>query len=210
MKQLTKLSQPRVLAQNGPEWTRQYVEAPADTRRHYERWRHADIKARLRDETDSKCAYCEGFVEDVAYPHVEHIIPKSHSPELAHEWQNLTSACERCNTRKGNYYEPAMQLLNPYNDDVSVHLRPQGPLMDWTRGDTRAELTVHKLGLNRIDLVASRAKRLQQVRELIERWHLSDAPLKSVLADVIKEDANSGEFSETVGALLITHGLLAE
>ncbi|WP_373425957.1 HNH endonuclease [Clavibacter sp. B3I6] len=206
MRRLRKLDPPRVLVDFGAEWTQNYINASAETRRSQEKWRHREIKIRLREETDAKCAYCEGYVEDVSYPHVEHIVPKNYAPALAHEWDNLTSACEQCNTRKGSYFVESLSLLNPYDDEINVRLAPAGAWMDWTKGDSRAELTVMKLGLNRIDLVTSRARRLDHVRALIERWHSSEAPVRAILADVIQEDALSGEFRETVMAMLASHG----
>src|SRR5690554_3471582 len=158
MRQLSKQPKPRVLVANEEVWTSDYVGAPESERTRYERWRHAEIKAGLQVETGGRCAYCESNIEDVSYPHVEHIRPKSRFPELAHHWSNLTSACAQCNTAKGDYFDEEWPVLNPYEDCVSDHIRFLGDFIDWKLGETRGELTVKKLGLNRLELVRARLK----------------------------------------------------
>jgi uncharacterized protein (TIGR02646 family) len=207
MKPLSKVERPEVLRLQGVDWTLVYVNASTgDERRKHEKWRHREIKEALRVETSSKCAYCEGLVDDVSYPHVEHIRPKSKFPELAHDWANLTTACERCNVAKGDYFEPGLELINPYADDVATHLQALGPIVDWSKGDVRAELTVRRLALNRFELVMARTRRLDSVRSLIERWHGSSEPLRTALASAIRLDATEGEFSQSVIYLLKQHG----
>jgi len=207
MRPLKKSSPPQVLETSGADWTAAYVRAgPGQERRRHERWRHPEIKEALRSETNAKCAYCEGIVEDVSFPHVEHIKPKGRFPELAHEWMNLTTACEKCNVAKGDYYDPELELINPYVDDVGGQLQYPGPLVDWRKGDSRAELTVSLLALNRAELVSSRTRRILSVRGMIERWHASSGPLREVLESAIRLDARDGEFTETVMTYLEAHG----
>lgn len=206
MKPLSKVAVPQILQAKGSDWTSAYVSAePGDGRRPHEKWRHPEIREALRVETLAKCAYCEAVVDDVSFPHVEHIRPKSKFPELAHDWSNLTTACERCNVAKGDYFEVGAELVNPYADDVPVHLRSSGPLIDWRKGDERAELTVSRLGLNRAELVAARARRMISVRNLIERWHASSGSLRAALESAIRLDALEGEFTQTVTAFLEEH-----
>lgn len=209
MRSLAKRERPTILDKQGSDWTAAYVNAsPGDERRRCERWRHPEIKDALKRETSAKCAYCEGFVEDVSFPHVEHIRPKSKFPELAHEWSNLTTACERCNVAKGDYYEAGFELLDPYADNVDSHLNAAGAIVDWVKGDTRAEITVARLSLNRSDLVAARARRMLEVRGMLERWHQSSGPLRAALQSAISLDAEEGEFTTTVSAMLRSHGFL--
>jgi uncharacterized protein (TIGR02646 family) len=203
LKALQKLPKPEILQRREDNWTAEYLEAVnGGTAKDHEHWRHAEIKETLRQELLGKCAYCEGFVEDVSYPHVEHILPKSVKPELAHRWLNLTSACGRCNVNKGEFYSEDAALLNPYVDDVDSHLAFLGYLVDWGLGSERGEVTVRTLDLNRADLASSRAKRLEAMKELLERWNESREPLRNILEDSIRLDAQEGEFSKTVVAYL--------
>lgn len=198
-----------MLVANSAAWNADYVAAPdAETRRARERWRHPEIKQTLRDETQSRCAYCEGFVDDVSYSHVEHILPKLERPELSHTWNNLTSACGRCNGAKDDYYSELVPLLNPYDDDfdVSTRLSFAGALVVWTAGDEQAELTVKTIDLNRAELLMSRARRVGSVLEMLSRWRTADEPLKSTIANGIRVDLERGEFGASIEALLRSQG----
>jgi len=192
-----------VLVVNETRWTTNYLlhRGTLEERKH-EKWGHADIRRALAEETLAKCAYCEGFVDDVSFPHVEHIVPKAVKPELAHIWDNLTSACGRCNTAKGAFYLGDDGLLDPYRDDPCDHLRFIGGLVHWDLGGARGELTARQLKLNRLELVRARAKRLEDVRVLLDRWYASDEPLKGVLEEALRLDALEGEFTQTVVAYL--------
>ncbi|WP_461004796.1 HNH endonuclease [Terrabacter terrigena] len=195
-----------MLVANEDAWTVSYLAArgtPHEKRN--ERWRHLDIKRALAQETDAKCAYCEGFVDDVVHPHVEHIIPRASKPDLAHRWHNLTTACGPCNTHKGAFYHETEGLLDPYQDDPSAHLAFHGSIVQWALGSQRGELTVKKLQLNRFGLMKQRAKRLQDVRELLERWHSAEEPLRTSLAEALRMDASEGEFSQSVTQLLMSY-----
>jgi 5-methylcytosine-specific restriction endonuclease McrA len=200
---LTKLDKPQVLRDNETRWTARYVAATgAGDPKPHEKWGHSEIKRVLRDEVKGKCAYCEGYVDDISYPHVEHIVPKTVKPELAHRWENLTSACGRCNIAKGDFYDAADGLLNPYEDPLDAHLVFLGSLISWDLGSVRGELTVRRLRLNRLDLANARANRLDEIREVLERWHDASDPLRGVLADGLRLDAREGEFSRSVLAYL--------
>lgn len=200
MRPLTKAAKPQILVEREDEWTGVYVEAAEAglDLGPFEKWRHKQIKERLAEEVEGKCAYCEAFVEDVSYPHVEHILPKAPFPQLAHVWINLTSACARCNTAKGDFYVQDDGLLDPYKDQLSDHVWFLGTLIQWTDGSIRGELTIRRLNLNRDDLTYSRARRLEKFREMFDRWRAADPPLKEALEDSIRLDAEKGEFSSHV------------
>lgn len=211
MRALVKESKPTVLVVNESKWTANYVAgAQAGDGRPFEKWRHPEIKGALKAETRAKCAYCEAFLADVSYPHVEHLRPKSLYPELAHTWDNMTSACGPCNTAKGDFHDATLGLLNPYVDDPIVHLESWGHFMDWVLGSARGEITITKLHLNRLDLANSRMMRLQAVRNMLERWHDADGILKEVLADGIRLDLTQGEFTSSVHAFLLAKGFPVE
>lgn len=198
MRKLNKSAKPSVLATNEELWTQAYVKSPAEDRPKHERWRHPDIKDGLHAETSGKCAYCEGVVGDVSYPHVEHIVPKVAHPELAHRWHNLTWACEVCNGNKREYYDKDYPVLNPYVDDIHDHIMFHGGFISQHFGAERGEITIKKLKLNRPDLVYARAERLGKIREMVERWYEASEPRKEVLAEALRLDALEGEFSSSV------------
>lgn len=61
------------------------------------RYKIADIKIRLKNIYNNKCAYCEQKLEQF---HVEHYRPKTTYFWLAYSWDNLISACPTCNIHK--------------------------------------------------------------------------------------------------------------
>lgn len=203
MKHLTKTTKPQILVENEDSWTALYLEARNNgTEKQNERWRHHEIRSALQSETGGKCAYCEVEIGDVAYPHVEHIIPKPVHPELAHIWLNLTSACPRCNTNKSDYHHETLALLNPYADDPGTFIDIIGGLIRPKLGEPRGEITVKQLQLNRIDLTLSRSDRLEKVHEMLQRWNDADEPLRAILAAGIRKDADEGQFTATVTTYL--------
>ncbi|MGV9675455.1 HNH endonuclease [Nocardia sp. NPDC003482] len=203
MRQLTKGEKPAILKEKEEEWTAAYVAAVvAGRERKPEHWRDPQIRTALSDETSGKCAYCEALMADISYPHVEHMIPKKLKPELAHQWTNLTWACQVCNTEKGDFYDETEGLINPYEDTIASHVHFSGPYLSPHLGAQRGEMTVKQLKLNRMDLVHARAERLTKVWEMLERWHSATGPRREILADTIRLDATDGEFTAMVQAYL--------
>ncbi|MHA7178408.1 HNH endonuclease [Arthrobacter sp. Sr24] len=202
MRELRKWPEPAILVNNSEDWTEAYVRAESSERKKYEHWSADEIKQTLDSETAKKCAYCEGFIGDVSYPHVEHIIPKSLHPELAHSWSNLTLACQKCNMKKSDYFSQENNILNPYKENISEHLTFYGGFIVSKLGKIRGEISVNRLNLNRMELVTSRIARFQSVKQLLERWFQATGEHKEVLAEALVLDANEGEFSASVWAFL--------
>ena len=190
--------EPDVLVANGETWTQQYVEwlesKVGPEPRHYA---HDDIRDGLRDETASKCAYCEGLVNDVSYDHIEHMKPKKKNPELVCKWDNLTIACPRCNTNKGDFDSADCPLLNPYVDDAEAGISFYGPFA-LPRGGPRSRMTITELDLNRKDLLFARGQvieRLDTLLDLIERAAGDNALEEALWADVDRLAASDAEFA---------------
>ena len=200
MRRLRKDSTPPILAAEGPEWTAKFTAEQEAGQTKFTPWRHSGIVAALTQETFGKCAYCESVISDVAAPHVEHIRPKSRRPDLVVDWQNLTLACPACNSAKGTYYSEAAPLLNPYEVDPEIHLMFVGPAIAAQLGDDLGRRTVTKLKLMREALILERAKRIQAVADLIERWHrASDPDEKQIFKEAVDEAlADGAEFAATL------------
>ena len=198
MIRLQQGSKPQVLVANERAWTTEYV-VWSETREGPEpqRYRHPQIRSALESETNSKCAYCEGLISDVAYSHIEHKMPKKAHPILVCAWENLTIACPRCNTNKGEYDEPDCPLLDPYTDDVGNEIFFAGPLA-LSAGDSRTAVTIDVLKLNRNGLIFARAdaiKNLNRLLNLLERAENQRAARIELWIDIEAMTAPTGEFA---------------
>ncbi|WP_225233384.1 HNH endonuclease signature motif containing protein [Klenkia terrae] len=208
MRKLTKDAGPAVLQSKGSTWAADYAAAADDSKP--SPWRHREILSLLIAETSEKCAYCESKISSVAYLHVEHILPKSRRPDLVVDWGNLTLACPVCNTAKGAYYDASAPLLNPYSDEPSAHLAIVGPCIEGRPGDELGRRTVDKLKLRRVALLIERAKRIEALHCLIERWALAVGSDRETLAEVIVDElADEVEFCQTLRAYAETQGFIA-
>lgn len=69
-----------------------------------DRYKHDDIKEKLKEIYHQKCAYCEQSLLD-SFPPVEHFRPKALYYWLAYSWDNLLLSCDPCNTAKGDQFE---------------------------------------------------------------------------------------------------------
>ena len=82
--------------------------------RHFKPW--------LRDEFQFRCVYC--LIRERWHPDgdggfsVEHLRPRSRSPERAAEYDNLCYACCRCNSAK----QDLEGILNPVTERLANHL----------------------------------------------------------------------------------------
>lgn len=172
MIKLQKLPEPEILRKNKEAWTEAYNNytnqslAVPDSLKY--KYRDPEIKQCILEETHEKCAYCESKVTPVYAGDVEHILPKSKRPELIFEWDNLTLACQQCNQRKRDYYEPDTPLVNPYKDEPTSHFFFAGPMLFHKPGSARGYMTKMKLELNRLPLFERRKERLENVNRLVE------------------------------------------
>lgn len=167
MIRLGKGPKPRILEQNAHAWTIELlhkIDKGEDPGKYLlSRYSHPDIKAALLSETNGKCAYCESSIRHIAFGDIEHIIPKSVDPRLRFDWDNLTIACDVCNTKKSN----AVGLVDPYRSDPEQAFEFAGPLIWADPGNAEAVLTEEQLDLNRQGLVERRIERIEFVRNLI-------------------------------------------
>ena len=191
-------AQPQVLGEKGEEWTTEYVKwCENRAGKEPRRYAHPEIRMALELETNSKCVYCEGRINHVAYTHIEHKLPKRKHPQLVCDWANLTIACPRCNTNKGDYDEPECPLLDPYIVDVEEVVVFFGPLA-LARGSASAHATITRLALNRMDLLSARAEAitsLDRLLDLVERASSEPDVLHSLWLDIDAVTSAAGAFA---------------
>ena len=179
---LRKGCEPEVLVKNREAWTAEYVKWHEDREGPEPgKYRHKDIKAALEAETHEKCAYCEGWFKPFSYGHIEHKLPKSRRPELVCAWTNLTIACQVCNMKKRDYYDPDCRLLDPHVDDVEKLVVFVSSLAHAEPG-SQAARTIKKLKLNRPALVNAREKVLEALR-----WNLDQLERYANMPDLVDE-----------------------
>lgn len=195
MIKLTKLQQPEILKDHAAEWTQVLLNKlavhakPTDSEK--SKYRHPDIKKVLVQETYGKCAYCESKLTHIAYGDVEHIVPKSTKPEATFDWDNLTLACDICNTNKSDKFSHGAGFIDPYLKDPSQHFYFLGPLIYAKPGDADARLTEETLKLNRAELVERRSERIRYLRDQVEVIRHAPAHLRDILIQILNKEANA-------------------
>lgn len=184
MRRLAKLRKPSTLAANEVGWLAAYKADPENKTKRY-RYRNAEIKQALTEETGFKCVYCESKIGHNTPGDIEHKIPSSKDIDKHFDWPNLTVACTQCNRRKNDYYSRHTGFLDPYVDDVEAMLDHLGPVVHAAPGETRAEVAVKILDLhgpNRVELILFKTEKLEAVANLVERHYSEQDPaLKQVL-----------------------------
>jgi uncharacterized protein (TIGR02646 family) len=190
MIRLLKGALPQVLAENAERWTAALLERlhageePSQTER--TRYRHADIKAALVEETHGKCAYCESKLRHVTYGDVEHVTPKYLTPERTFEWANLTLACDICNTNKGTH----TGVIDPYAAEPSEHLDFVGAMVLARPGSDPGISTEVTLQLNRPPLLERRAERMKMLARLL---HVLSTTQEQAVKTALRHDIEVNE-----------------
>jgi len=186
------------MRQNGPQsfWLRLLLE------KNCRQLGNADTTIRRLNETHGKCAYCESKLTHVAYGDIEHIIPKASAPERTYEWENLTTACDICNTNKSD----KDGMVDPYRGDPEqMHFRFMGPMLTIVPGSEPAKLTLTELDLNRTSLMEKRKERLEDLgRRLEEILTTRDDTTRAALIEALVEGETTAnkEFSACARAYI--------
>ncbi len=209
MIKLTKHEEPAVLRKNGAKWLAKLEDRVAKgevaTEHEKTRYRHADIKAALVKETFGKCAYCESYLLHITYGDVEHISPKSLDIKDTFRWQNLTLACDVCNTNKAD----EDGIVDPYIDDPESCFRFIGPIVYASKDSDKAELTHLQLDLNRLELVKSRLRRIDYIDNYLKIINSKpDGKVKKALIDdlVQVELADDTEYAAFARSFVAAEG----
>lgn len=192
MIKLTKLEKPDILRDNAAAWTQVLLDRvangtkPSDSEKN--KYRHPDVKSVLILETNGKCAYCESKLLHSGYGDVEHVAPKSTNVAVTFEWENLTIACDVCNTNKGSKFSNGVGFVDPYLHDPADHFIIIGALILAKTGNDDARLTEETLKLNRTELVERRSQRIRNLRDQVEVIRRAPAALRLILIESLNEE----------------------
>lgn len=197
MRQLIKGGVPNILSAKGARWTEELVAVVANGQKPTDamigRYRHPQIKDALLAETAGKCAYCESKVRHVTYGDIEHVVPKSKVPEKAFAWENLTIACDVCNTNKGDHYsaDPALSqegLIDPYVDEPRDHFLLLREVVSPRPDSLRGKATENILKLARNDLLERRRERMDFIDGLVRAYTLAPPEFQPMLLQDLYEN----------------------
>lgn len=186
------------------------VKLPANppTVGHYRQW-----KSSLAIEARNRCVYCSVHDARFAGPrnfHVEHFKPKSRFPKLEKDYANLFFACPVCNVFKGDdwFDAPARafdQVHYPHPCDVDYgtlfSLNHQTGVV--AGKNVAASYIVHKLGLNRAQLILDR-----RLNRLLLEYKSAQDRLVQVQGELVRYSLSTGDpeaivlFSQVVTKLL--------
>jgi HNH endonuclease len=122
-----------------PDQPHQRKHGPAS----YTNW--SSFKPWLRDEFEFRCVFCR--LRETWSPHgadsfaVEHLKPRSRSPELEFAYENLLYACLRCNSHKLDQWPIMDQCRVAYGGHVRV--RDDGTIEALTKPGRRMIRLLH-------------------------------------------------------------------
>jgi len=167
-------------------------------------------KEALRKSTAGKCMYCESKIEQVSYPHVEHIKPKAKFPELKFLWDNLGFSCQICNTNKGEKYDETTPFIDPYSENPEDHIVFLLFYLFPKQGSERGEYTIKELDLNRANLVERRKERIDKLNLMINAaYRTSSESLRNQAIMELKTEADKDkEYSAITKSVLLAQGIL--
>lgn len=189
---LQKLEEPGSLQRNRERWTRELLEAikSGDKKlinQRKKKYNQQDVKDRLKEETQEKCAYCESRVTVVAHGDIEHVTPKAVEPERTFEWDNLTFACQICNQHKTDKED----MFDPYNDPMEEIIFLAPPIL--VGRSKKTQKTIIQLDLNRVELIEDRTahiKDFSRALEAIDRE--ADDELRTLLVTQLERELDNG------------------
>ncbi len=167
-------------------------------------YRDPEVKQHLVVEAYGKCMYCESKITHVYFGDVEHIKPKSLFPEDRLSIENLGLACALCNNAKGDFWDAATPLLNPYEDNPTVELLAFGYMIVRRPGKDRARVSIEQLGLNRQALLERRKERIELLQPLVDQFSLTPegAVKKLIQGELTRQAGSDGEYALVVRAFL--------
>jgi len=162
------------------------------------------LKSHLVAEANGKCAYCESKITHVYFGDVEHIRPKDLFPDERLRAENLCLACALCNNAKGNFWDDATPLLNPYVDAPEEHVMLFGTYLIRRNGSDRGRLSIDRLALNRSPLLERRRERFQQLQPLADQYATTPpGAVRDLIRDeLLRQAADDAEYALVVRTFL--------
>lgn len=162
------------------------------------------LKQHLVAEANGKCAYCESKITHVYFGDVEHIKPKGVFPGERLSIENLCLACAPCNNAKGEFWDEATPLLNPYVDHPEDELLAFGTYLIRRHGSERARLSIERLALNRQPLLERRRERFQLLQPLADQYAQTPpgAVRDLIKGELMRQAADDAEYALMVRAFL--------
>lgn len=114
-------------------------------------WNEDYIKDSLLEMSFHKCCYCECDLSVAdSYPEVEHFHDKHDYPDEVVEWNNLLSACKRCNSHKSDHDTIVEPIVNPAEDIPQDYMKLVN--CSYYQGiNDKGKMTVSTLELNEFD-----------------------------------------------------------
>lgn len=169
-------------------------------------YRDPEVKKHLIAETSGKCIYCESKITHVYFGDIEHIKPKSEFPMERLSIENLGFACALCNNAKGNFWDAATPLIDPYVDDPTTEFLAFGVLITRRPGRDRARLSITQLDLNRQALIERRKERIELLQALADQYTLaSEGAIKDLIrTELTRQAGDDSEYALVVRAYLET------
>lgn len=179
-------------------------------------YRDPEVKRHLVAEANGKCIYCESKITHVYFGDVEHIKPKALFPTERLSIANLGLACAPCNNAKGDFWDAATPLLNPYEDEPSSELIAFGYLVMRRPGRDRARLSIDRLDLNRQALVERRRERIELLQALADQFlQAPEGAVKELIrTELTRQAEDDSEYAFVVRTYLeaacgLRHGVAA-
>lgn len=210
MRKISKKPIPPVLQNSATQWTNEFKNDPTNNTKKY-RYRNAEIKGRLLEETSNKCVYCESKVGHNTPGDVEHKVPTSADKNKHFEWDNLTIACAECNRRKLDYFDSVKPFLDPYLDDVESRVKHLGPLASWMPGDSCAEITIKILEMHdktRSELLTRKIETIEKLNNVVARMSSETGVMQEIMMlSIEKMKSKESEYSGMVCAVCETYNI---
>lgn len=125
MRKFVRLMEPEILAKNKTEITENYIRSRSANPAYKFQWPQREdrqvykkILARLIEQTQEHCSYCDGFPLKKGDYQIDHFKPKSLPGfyTLVAEWTNLYLCCDACQKRNNKYDN---LLLHPDSEDYA-------------------------------------------------------------------------------------------
>lgn len=122
-------------------------------------------------EQNCRCAYCECYLKR-GYVQIEHVSPKSITPEFVFEPENLVVSCSSCNSTaiKGEkrtidgvvnpvYCMNTFLIVHPRLDNPNEHIAfidSERIVFDWNNCSRKGQFTINFFHWNEVNAVVSR------------------------------------------------------